>query len=256
VANLPAEPVTPAKLRNIADWLMNGCNRGQAAVELRILAQDLERAHETNGDGHDLHCRATARRTDIGCDCGGFDRRRFEAAPCYLCGYSGEGYYQVSFHPCAALYHERTAPETPREHPPELMTVVDKWQDYANALREGRLPSYSTHHRTIDALLSEVRGALPKTGGDAKDAARYRWLREKAGEDAGERYDDFVSGLSSYCYGPDEFDMKIDNAIAGSAVKASCRHPIDATMTTGTRGIWKCRACGALLHDDPSDTRG
>jgi hypothetical protein len=116
-APLPAEPVTPAKLRNIADWLMNGCNRGQAAVELRILAQDLERAHETNGDGHDLHCRATARRTDIGCDCGGFDRRRFEAAPCYLCGYSGEGYYQVSFHPCAALYHERTAPETttPRE---------------------------------------------------------------------------------------------------------------------------------------------
>jgi hypothetical protein len=188
--------------------------------EALLCAQALERAVETNGDGHDLHCRATARRTDIGCDCGGFDRRRFEAAPCYLCGYSGEGYYQVSFHPCAALYHERTAPETPREHPPELMTVVDKWQDYANALREGRLPSYSTHHRTIDALLSEVRGALPKTGGDAKDAARYRWLREKAGEDAGERYDDFVSDLSSYCYGPDEFDMKIDNAIAGSAVKA------------------------------------
>jgi hypothetical protein len=53
-ANQSAEPVTPAKLRNIADWLMNGCNRGQAAVELRILAQDLERAHETGADEQDL----------------------------------------------------------------------------------------------------------------------------------------------------------------------------------------------------------
>lgn len=55
------------------------------------------------------------------------------------------------------LVDRRRTVETPREHPPELMAVVDKWQDYANALRKGHLPSYSTQDRTIDALLSEVR---------------------------------------------------------------------------------------------------
>lgn len=29
----------------------------------------------------------------------------FEEAPCFLCGYSGPGYYQPEQHPCAALYH-------------------------------------------------------------------------------------------------------------------------------------------------------
>ncbi len=35
----------------------------------------------------------------------GVDRKRFEQAPCYLCGYNGPGYYQPSQHPCAANYH-------------------------------------------------------------------------------------------------------------------------------------------------------
>jgi len=33
------------------------------------------------------------------------DRRQFEQAPCYLCGYNGEGYYQPKTHPCAVRYH-------------------------------------------------------------------------------------------------------------------------------------------------------
>lgn len=33
------------------------------------------------------------------------ERKRFERAPCYLCGYNGEGYYQPGNHPCAARYH-------------------------------------------------------------------------------------------------------------------------------------------------------
>jgi hypothetical protein len=35
----------------------------------------------------------------------GFDTRKFEHAPCYLCGYNGEGYYQPETHPCAVRYH-------------------------------------------------------------------------------------------------------------------------------------------------------
>jgi len=40
------------------------------------------------------------------------DRKRFERAPCYLCGYNGEGYYQAS-HPCAAKYHAATPQRAP-----------------------------------------------------------------------------------------------------------------------------------------------
>lgn len=34
-----------------------------------------------------------------------FDVKRFEEAPCYLCGYNGRGYYQPTEHPCASRYH-------------------------------------------------------------------------------------------------------------------------------------------------------
>lgn len=37
------------------------------------------------------------------------DKRRFEKAPCYLCGYNGPGYYQPNTHPCAAKYHAQPA---------------------------------------------------------------------------------------------------------------------------------------------------
>jgi hypothetical protein len=40
-----------------------------------------------------------------------FDRKRFEQAPCYLCGYNGEGYYQPGIHRCAAMYHGYVLPD-------------------------------------------------------------------------------------------------------------------------------------------------
>jgi hypothetical protein len=60
---------------------------------------------------------------------------------------------------------DRVAAETPREHPPELMAVVDKWQDYANSRRDGRLPRHSTDYQTINELLREIRCATVKTSG-------------------------------------------------------------------------------------------
>ena len=33
------------------------------------------------------------------------DIEKFEHAPCYICGYSGAGYFQPERHSCAALYH-------------------------------------------------------------------------------------------------------------------------------------------------------
>jgi hypothetical protein len=61
------------------------------------------------------------------------------------------------------------AVETPREHPPELMAVVDKWQDYANSRRDGRLPRHSTDYQTINELLREIRCATVKTSAPPED---------------------------------------------------------------------------------------
>lgn len=40
-----------------------------------------------------------------------FNRQLFERAPCYLCVYNGELYYQPTKHPCAKLYHQRVEGE-------------------------------------------------------------------------------------------------------------------------------------------------
>jgi hypothetical protein len=37
------------------------------------------------------------------------DVKRFERAPCYLCGYNGAGYYQPSSHACSKRYHATKA---------------------------------------------------------------------------------------------------------------------------------------------------
>ena len=34
------------------------------------------------------------------------DRRRFEHAPCYICGYNGPGYFQPATHKCAKQFHD------------------------------------------------------------------------------------------------------------------------------------------------------
>ncbi len=36
------------------------------------------------------------------------DLKRFQKAPCYICGYNGPNYYQPEVHDCAGLYHEQT----------------------------------------------------------------------------------------------------------------------------------------------------
>lgn len=36
------------------------------------------------------------------------DLKRFQSAPCYVCGYNGPDYYQSEVHECAGLYHEQT----------------------------------------------------------------------------------------------------------------------------------------------------
>lgn len=37
------------------------------------------------------------------------DRRRFERAPCYICGYNGPGYFHRDTHACAVQYHDGPA---------------------------------------------------------------------------------------------------------------------------------------------------
>ena len=57
-----------------------------------------------------LHAALEAERDEWKRKClGGFSRKRFESAPCYLCGYNGAGYFQPDQHSCAEFYHSRRA---------------------------------------------------------------------------------------------------------------------------------------------------
>lgn len=83
--------------------------------EASLCAEALERASALDVPAeHDAHCKAVASR-EIGCDCGGFEHKRFEQAPCYICGYNGPGYYAPAIHPCARTYHERVKQGTRRD---------------------------------------------------------------------------------------------------------------------------------------------
>lgn len=70
----------------------------------------------------------------------------------------------------------------PKEHPPALMAVVDKWQDAANAWRSGSLPSYSRHCDAVDALLKDIRGASLETSGRRKARSEEERTAEPGGD--------------------------------------------------------------------------
>lgn len=80
--------------------------------------------------------------------------RRFEQAPCYLCGYNGPNYYQPDTHACAKQYHEHRD-----------MLSMDKRSLVHEILRL----------RSLAALAESKAGesvAWPE------EAMMYRWLRE------------------------------------------------------------------------------
>ena len=88
--------MTPDKLRSmadrltsIADWLMG----------------------ESPFDAGDVIAAADYLRAQAALP---IDVRRFERAPCYLCGYNGPGYFQPNLHPCASRYHEVREQEVQR----------------------------------------------------------------------------------------------------------------------------------------------
>ena len=71
---------------------------------------------------------------------GHLDRKRFERAPCYLCGYNGEGYYQPDKHPCAARYHAQQPAADPRST--HRVWRGDDWQPcYCEATDDHRIGS-------------------------------------------------------------------------------------------------------------------
>lgn len=105
-------------------------------------------------------------------DTGGrFDRKRFEQAPCYLCGYNGEGYYSSNIHPCAAIYHgmapKGSSVETTEGRP---------WYLYHQWGQDNDYKWYQSCH---------CRKCADSTAAIAKAQERATLLAEKAGEKHG-----------------------------------------------------------------------
>jgi hypothetical protein len=130
----------------------------------------------------------------------------------------------------------RSVSETTTEHPPQLMAVVDKWQGYANALRDGKLPcSYSTPYRTIDAILSEVRQAAVTT--------EPRAIRSTEGTCTCPPHLDPLGCLAETC----------PRVIAARrAVKTSREQPCAECDYYRSTGLGECKSCGASLVHCPT----
>lgn len=82
------------------------------------------------------------------------DTRRFQSAPCFICGYNGGGYFQPETHSCAERYHSE-----PESKPDAL---------------EARL-------RTADALIERVADVscdCDVIGCEHDDARAYLAARE------------------------------------------------------------------------------
>lgn len=88
------------------------------------------------------------------------DIKRFEKAPCYLCGYNGELYYQPSVHPCATEYHRQKETSA-------LISDRDQWRKVATDL-------YNEHQRLLqsDDLL---RSQLEKANTDINAVRFHLW---------------------------------------------------------------------------------
>ena len=83
-----------------------------------------------------------------------FDRKRFERAPCYVCGYNGPGYYQPDSHPCAKLYHDKT-PALPEPVAYQYRWKIDgEWTNW-------RVSDASQKHSELVSL--EERQLVPAT---------------------------------------------------------------------------------------------
>ena len=80
------------------------------------------------------------------------ERLLFGDAPCFLCGYSGPGYFQTATHPCAARFHTG---EEEREH--AVAKAAVKALEYAIWQREGGgSPMHNDWHANAHNVLSQI----------------------------------------------------------------------------------------------------
>jgi hypothetical protein len=81
-----------------------------------------------------------------------------------------------------------SSPDEPSpEHPPQLMAVVDKWQDYVNDMRNGHIPPYSSQADTVECVLREIRRAAQPPGVYRfKVGDRVEWTTVGGGTKEGE----------------------------------------------------------------------
>lgn len=185
-------------LRELADQMDRAeyWNVQEAYAEIKAWRAQLLAILDADGDGVAVddevqcaHCCAIFKRRDWIAD--NFDR---PIPRCQFCGSSGEP------KPVRATAH----------HPARSGGVSDA---DANALKMNLSPVLENTKlcHIKDALTHFAKGA--EVGGDAEDAARYRWLRISACEIAWNEWCSYAPGYSAN--GPEELDQAIDAARKG-----------------------------------------
>ena len=130
----------------------------------------------------------------------------FSEAPCFLCGYNGEGYYQPNAHSCAKHYHSMTLSKLWNTRP--IANNGVSFEDIEKIIWKHCTPLYEediqghTHtlkgnelakaiHAKLQPTAPSARrgGAIMKTLGDLKGLLPERKITQQ--------YDDFNNGFES-----------------------------------------------------------
>jgi hypothetical protein len=99
------------------------------------------------------------------------EKRRFEQAPCFRCGYNGHSYYQPEIHSCAKFYHL----PAPSEEQSEIATLRSQLLSAQRAAEEarGRANALSELLHQITHALGLNANADPENNQHIIDRAKY-----------------------------------------------------------------------------------
>lgn len=96
----------------------------------------------------------------------------FSEAPCFLCGYNGEGYYQPNAHSCAKHYHSMTLSKLWNTRPIANNGVsLEEFRMHVLNVLKKRFPhvgekSYENIKDAQDEILVKLQPTAPRGGGE------------------------------------------------------------------------------------------
>jgi hypothetical protein len=240
-----------------------------AADEIERLTRELAKARGKLRD--DWNRFMDALRAEVGRHLNAdetFDRKRFEKAPCYICGYNGAGYYQPGLHRCAAQYHGYKLPIEQVSSDP-LANNVDELeyrrQEMTTMGDEIRFQRAEIERLTRER--QEWQDAAEKKGvawfSKAEECDRLRAALEALYECqvSSESTEERRPKVSAAMRLAREALRPADETRLAGALEflpdetAECKHEWRPTLAENATHAFRCRKCGEFKRRAPNETK-